>query len=454
MASMSYPRSLGYSVSRLQGLSKNTFRIEASSASEVGAGKVITVTLPENSIVDLQSLRMVINDVQMPFATALGQTPAVRSVLGFAQSLFSRVEVSINGIQVSQGVNNSETAFRILRNAGVNMTKSMSVDRALQNDSLDSTNTVTGAQSLSMICSDWMSFFNEKTSTRYLDTSLTGTITLRMTLNSPFILSPAINGHPFADPVLSVDEQNAVNVIKDQSYKIRDFYYLLDCLSVNDGFYDNLIRSQLSDTGFLPINFKEYYTVIQDGNTSAGSTVRFSTASQSIDRIFSVVRASDYDATGQVCDPVNEPLQDANQPYFCRFTCGATGLAPNVRYQYFINSVPHPNTKATLIEGLSHLIQMSNKVGMSAVGNQVGSIADYRDNKFCAGISLCMDDGTPDRLTGFDSRGTNAQMSLKLEGIETRQRGANQQTNYSVLVLVETTATLRVGLGRSVEVIY
>ena len=66
----------------------------------------------------------------------------------------------------------------------------------------------------------------------------------------------------------------------------------------------------------------------------------------------------------------------------------------------------------------------------------------------CIRLCHCGDLEDIRRLSGYDSRGTNAIMTLDTKGTAGGIAGTAE-----IYTLVSTTATLRVGLGRSIEVI-
>jgi len=55
------PENLNFSAEVLSNYSRNTFRIEPNSSTTAKAGRIIQITLPENSLLDMKSLRMFMN---------------------------------------------------------------------------------------------------------------------------------------------------------------------------------------------------------------------------------------------------------------------------------------------------------------------------------------------------------------------------------------------------------
>ena len=473
---MAYPRNLGYMVHRLAGYHRNTFRIESTTTQTASAGRIVTVNLPENAIIDLKSFRWVITDATTSYdnSTALAGGAAnsgvVTGKLPFAQALIQRMEVYVNGVQVTQGCIEYNTAFRLQRNAKVNTSKSLSIDSAVQNSILDSgewanaqyANANVG-QDLQMIVSDWLGLF-EAPSTRFLDTGLVGLITVRLTLADNNVLTPKVVGTAITAAVPAAQ----ANVAAQISYTLQNFYFTIDSISLADGMYDMLLRKKLARDGYLSINFDEYYAFLQDGNTSTATTVRFAVSSQSINKIYGTLRASsvnngagiyNYTARGNPADNVGanaNAFVEAYQPQYFKFRNFCTDNS--FKWNFSVNNVYHPQYLAGELEGLAQLVLTENKVGFEPTGNQITSFQEYRNNKFCVGIRLNHPiDGEMRNtyVSGYDSRGVNAQLVWNLQNINAMAAGgAFAGGTYCAYVLVNTTNTLRFGVGRSLEVIF
>ena len=76
-------------------------------------------------------------------------------------------------------------------------------------------------------------------------------------------------------------------------FQMTNVHFLLTTCAV-DGVYEKLLEQKLRQDNHLDFVFKSYYSMSQRHiNTS-----RFSVSSQSIDRIFSVFRSSNYSTQG------------------------------------------------------------------------------------------------------------------------------------------------------------
>lgn len=461
MGTPMYPRNLGYAVSKLSGYHRNTFRIESTTAQTASAGRIITVNLPENAIIDLHSFRWVISDAVTNYQTdAANAGNAVKAYFPQGNLLISRLEVLVNGVQITQGCTEYNTAFKLLRNARMNSTKSQSIHFALQNANMGtasiSTSTFNGttvSQDIQMIIADWLGFL-EQASTRFIDTGLVGMITIRITLAGNNVLTPAfITGGAASFTPQGGLAASTSALASTISYTLNNFYFTIDAISINDGMYDALLREKLAHDGFLSINFDEYYSFLQDSNTTSSLAVRFAVSSQSINKIYGTLRNTTYVNSGQtgIAADTSAFNVDPIIPAFFNFKSYANDNT--LKWNFSINNVYHPQYLASELEGLNQLILTENKGGFDKdiTGNLITSFNEYRNNKFCVGIRLNHPIDGENRnafVSGFDSRGTNAQLLWQVQSIN----GLGGAT-YCAYILVNTTNTLRIGVGRSIELI-
>jgi hypothetical protein len=483
----------------------------------------VTVNLPENSIIDLKSFRWVIQDATTSFAIdpsapaiaagggagTAANGIAVKASLPFAQGCLARVEIAINGVQITQGCVEYNTLYRLMRNARISPAKASTIDNALQNGSLDTSpvpvtatssttspvipNAGVNGQDLQMVICDFLGLF-EAPSTRFLDTGLTGMISIRITLADNNILTPILSGvvtnggvntyTPLTGAQVAAivgttapsNSSSTLALMQNMTYTLTNFYFTIDAISLNDGAYDMLVREKLARDGYLPLNFDEYYTFLQDNNTATTTTVRFAVSSQSINKLYATMRPSNYTSRGLPYDQTSNisslssitPLNlDNVQPNFFKFQSFAGDNT--LKWNFSINNVYHPQFLETELAGLSHLIQTENKSLMESTGNMISSLSEYRKNKFCCGIRLNhpIDGEVRNAFTsGFDTRATNAQLLWQI------QMGNNQSTTnglsaalsaatlngvtpttYCAFIVVNTTNCLRIGAGRALELI-
>ena len=67
------------------------------------------------------------------------------------------------------------------------------------------------------------------------------------------------------------------------NYTVESLYATIDTISI-DQLYGDLLRKRLSETGYISILMKEYYTFQQSGINTTAASMRFALSSGSIDR--------------------------------------------------------------------------------------------------------------------------------------------------------------------------
>ena len=198
------PENVDFGAEVLSNYSRNTFRIEPNSSTSATAGRVIQITLPENSVLDMKSLRMFFQ-----IQTLAGSTVAPAAILGLLpaniESVIASIEVYVNGVQVTQGTNEYNTICKVLKlgayNQDAQLTSGVLVNHAKQVETLNgvTASDIFGATRAAQgehgdVCIDNWSNFLGTTATRFLPTDVLGSITIKITLASNAVLSGALVG--------------------------------------------------------------------------------------------------------------------------------------------------------------------------------------------------------------------------------------------------------------------
>lgn len=485
-----YPKNLGYVVHRLVGYHRNQIQIiPSTSSAQVAPNGVIMVNLPENTILDLATFRLVIPELlsSAGLAASVGGEPGVKSCLPFAQAMIQRVDISINGTMITNGLSEYNTAFRLMRNVRVTGDKNATIDCALQNSfpdiSNDTVTTITNwngaanqvavsnnlvnggavAQNIPVIICDWLGFLDKSgCSVRFLDTGLVGQITIKITLADTNVLMNKVNLAALGNVNGSLPTFSATQaaLAATNNYLLKNVYATINAVSINDGVYDMALRKTLEAGRTLELNFDEFYNFVQPGLTSGQQSIRFALSSQSINKIYGTFRHDSYISRGMPAvkyDP-SSLYNEGFQPSYFNFRSFATD--GSFRWQYSVNSVNRPNYLAAEIEALGGVLNSENKLGTEAVtGNQIFSFQEFRNNKFAAGIRLNHPIDGENRtnwVSGFDSRGVSAQMLWNVQGMTVPSitpPGGSAITTACAYVLVNTTSTLKIGAGRQLMII-
>lgn len=454
------PPNLAFVAKQMNSYSRNRFRLETTSTkTTLKPGDVITVSLPESALLDMKSFRMVF-DAKSTKKNASTEIPIFPSNM---LSLIERVEVYINGVQVQQGCAQYNTVCHVLNIGRGNNDHKDTAENISMKSHVDDI-TADGAQTApdkSCIIDKWYGFLNE-TSTRFLDTSLLGQIQVRLTLATERVMvgfdDTGSKGFTYdicanTGLPLTADFPAALN------YELSNLYFTIDSIVV-DPMYSMALRDQLSREQFIPINYKEYYTYTLAGQNGQKYQNRFALSSSSIDKMYAINRLQTYangasPAITLVGDYHTAGGGDAHiAPYFAFRALDETGTTTeknkDFTYVWSINNVQRPQYRAKLIEAATDLAYVNDKCGDYANGVLPTSFANFKKAQCVISCVLNHPDTPISVKSGMDSRGINTQMVFDAQGLD--QTEANK--GYESMVVVETTASLRVSSGRSMGVIH
>lgn len=471
---------LMYFASRMSGFSTNTFRIETNNQSEATSNSIISWDLPSNSIINLRSWKIFFRCNANEVASAGGRLPPVKD-------LIERVEVAMGGVVLSQGTN----FVNVLCEA----------KKALMHDYTDSvlghpeyiretsyvnpadTYTTTGNENdaSTYYCIDKWEGFMGTADPMLFDTSIVPNIRVRLYMASDNVLSNVADvtlgtaSGSFADasanslttgPPLPVAENST-----KPKYRITDIHSTIECVSIADMTYENLLSAQMQSQQELEIPYKAYYTF---NDTHTGSS-KFSVSASSLDRIWLAWRGSDYntitnpitiqghkvqggftaDASGgSVTQDLGKPQYDLGgvlgtneEKYkgrYFNFSQPVAWGSPTTEWkaQLQLNGAYMPQFSAN-IEQLYGITRNSLEHGSKA---KVMTLDQYRKNFCVQCFRLNMPNSEFSRkLSGVDARATN------LAGI-VRTENAGIGLNPNLMIFCETTEVLNVSAGRSISV--
>jgi len=468
------PENVRYMVDSMSNYSTNTFRLESVSASTAQAGRVISVNLPSSSLLDLASFRMHM-DVTCSGpanpAAPLANEVYAKLPQNAAQSLIQRVETSINGIAVNQGLNQYGAAYNLKQLAKGNVPRNASVDRACSGAEID-TNDPTpaagsaGVEAESLVVQDWLGLFSEHSSRWYCG-DLFGQVQVRITLAPNSVLIPKVFGVPMETPLANATQvANAAAM----TYLVDNIYFTIQSSSLNMA-YNRMLRERLEADSYLPLNYREYYNFSQ-GNISTGSqTTAYSLSAASIDRVYQTQRDSNYQTTGVVAlqlpnSAVGSPAFCANAFRFRSFNSWNAGvnqkLAGNFRQRSSYNNIQQPQYLQDIMGCLCNVGYGQNKVGMDGEGTMVSSRESFNDGRFLATTLY----SHPTRYgvgvkSGADSRGINSSLTYETQGQLIPPAGNpavfpldQHSGSAETFVVVECTSEIRCGIGKDVTIIF
>jgi hypothetical protein len=457
------PQNVDFGAEVLSNYSRNTFRIEPNSSTTATAGRVIQITLPENSVLDMKSLRMFMR-VQTTKGVAAG---AAGDILGLlpanAESLISSIEVYVNGVQVSQGSNEYHTICKVLKlgsyNQDAQLTSGVLVNHAKMVETLNGvtaadvfgTNSANGEQA--DVCVDnWCNFLGT-TATRFIPTDVLGSITIKLTLASDAVLSGALASG--ASTASALDSPTTA-----PSYTISNPYFTIDSCVLPDA-YTELLRRRLTQDEYLPLNYKEYYTFINSGITGSSYSNRFALSSGCINALHAVQRLDSHNQFGAATDlarttgarsPIGAVGAGVEGKFFTYSTFKAAPdyLDGDFKYQFNVNNVATPQFLATNKFAMANLPYVNNKLTPNTSGILVASETAFCDAQAVYTCALAHPDMSIKVMSGLNSRGINSQFYFNAQGLATGKITGGM----SSVVVCDTTAQLRISSGRQVSVIW
>ena len=350
-----------------------------------------------------------------------------------------------------------------------------------------------GEKGVGLQCTDfqlhnWRGYLGES-SVRYLPTDLVGAIQIQLTMADANILPIFGRGpggalyrgdhHAFYGTSKESNGSRDLSKVKPFTYMIKNIYWTIDTLSV-DGPYGDMLRGKIAEKGYISLLFKEYYVFNKsgvDGTSGTGTQHRFSLATGSMDKIYSVIRRNDYNSTNHPVsstfestitgdpnwytpmtqfimpslrffnygrsflltmdknladDDYNEPIADGNpsfdvaaqfqfRPHF-HFE-----RESDFKYDYKINSVMHPQFEASTREAIfdtaySHDMQPRPH----GLGNTIYSRQEWFEQKAVVPLVLNLTDGPLQLMSGYDSRGHSSFVEYNVKGLH--------RENYKKLV--------------------
>ena len=454
------PPNLAFVAKQVSNVSRNIFRLETSSTKNTCVGgDVITVNLPESALLDMKSFRWnftASSELKGAGSDDLSVFPANM------QSLIERVEVYINGVQVQNGCAQYNTVCQVLKIGRGNHDRHDSIENCLSKSHvIDQDATSLGSMAaptkVSCLVDKWYGFLNE-TSTRFLDTSLLGQIQVRITLADARVMIPYKKLDTFGFKLTDSTPPTNLWASSSLNYKLEDMYFSIDSIVV-DPMYSMALRDQLSREQFIPINYKEYYTYTLAGQASSAYQNRFALSTGSMDKLYAIQRPTTYNA-GTERSIVNGEGGDAHVAKYFAFeslsenTDGYTGNDDNFKFTWHINNVQHGQYRQKLIEACADLAHMNDKCGDYSVGFMPRTLKHFKETQCVIPLQLNHAESPISVMSGYNSRGINSMCVFDVEGLDmtTNKPRISSSKTFESMVIVETTAQLRIASGRALAV--
>ena len=450
--SLKLPANLLFVAEQLSGYNRNRFRIEPNSAVTAKSGRIVTINLPENALIDMNSIRFHFDADAGSSGTTVGLLPE------HADAFISNLEVYINGIQVQQSSQDYNMIAHTLRLGGWNRDSQRSKGRLVNHAQIygdvATVNAFGGTsgfgEKASLVIDQWAGFLNQ-VSTRFLPTSLLGQIQIRMTLASDAVLSGCTAS-------LNATELSNAAIGTAPVYILSNMYFTVDSIVVPDA-YNQLLRNQLSSS-VLPLNYNEYYTFSAPNADGTSLSNRFNLASGCIDKISAVNRDTGYNTFGSAIDLAidtsmistiaaidNKLVGKYFASYSNKLLTDRDSVDGTLRYNFTVNNVQYPQYEARNSDAMADVAYTCDKVGVKTEGHLITS-----PTAFCRGQALYTlqlnHPGMGLRCqSGYNSRGINSTFGFSMKGLEPGSTAKKES-----LVIVTTTAQMRIASGRSLAI--
>jgi len=471
---------LMYFASRMSGFSTNVFRLETNNQSTATSNSIIAFDLPANSIINLRSFKAFFNANANKIAAAGGRLPPVKD-------LIERVEVAMGGVVLSQGTNFTNVLCEAKKALHTDYTDAVlghpEYIRATSyvNPADTYATTANENDSSTHYCIDEWEGFLGTADPMLFDTSICPNIRIRLYCATDNVLSNVktsvlgVASGKFADSA-GANSTSGAPLPADPNgtlpkYELTDIHATIECISIGDMTYENMLASQMGSAGELEVPYKAYYTF---NDTHSGSS-KFSVSASSLDRIWLAWRGSDYNSVTNPVTIQGHKVEGA----FVDVTAGAGTTTLDVgKPQYDVGGVldtgsekykgryfnfsqpvlwsaPTTEWKAQIQLNGAYMPQFSanveelygitrNSLEMSHKAKQM-TLDQYRKNFCVQCFRLNMPNSEFSRtLSGVDSRATNLQGIVRTE---------NAVSGANLMIFAETTEVLKIAPGRSISVV-
>ena len=463
---MALPSNVSYFMSRLQGVSTSHFKVHPQTDGNQTSGKIVRFELPSNTLINLRSTRLLFNAV-----TAGNGASMPNDVSSFIE----RCSIYMGGVLVQNGFQ----GYNVLKHAkgALGQTKCGAtlghpeIVRAISyHNGATFGNTDPEAYSTdgteSFCIDNWEGLLGTL-EPAIIDSGLMPQITLELTLADDTVC-PISEGRVFPDGTGASSNNFDKTGSGNPTYTLSQMTLQLEVLGMATSVLDQIVEQRIASVGYLSMPFKNYYTFV---STHSG-TSRFNVNSASWDRLWLAYRATNFstksapvivngykkggffgdDTAGQTAADIDVGLPqydaggvlDTNKEkyisnYF-NFKEIETSTSVPAFFQLQVNSANIPAYRMTTPEAFA---MTQNSVDMYDKSHKL-TLDQYRNNYFVQCFRFCLPESDFNRLaSGLDTRSVSAMGSLTTENI----------ASCSLYMFAETTAELRLGSGRAIEII-
>lgn len=409
---MSYPRDLKMFVNKMSGYSRNTLKITPYRTNAIKASDIITVDLPNSSMLDLDTLTFHFKGTT---STSAGFANFPRNI----ESIISKIIVEING-QTLNSCQNISDLYNILYN--LQQGSDLKAKRALYQNSARS-----GAPSVNETKTPYkiqhFIGFLGSVKPEVLDTALLGAVRLHINLESANVLIGGPNGGTAAT---------------GPDYTLDDLFFTVDVVSIDDGVYYAAKNSYLAQGGVFEMPFDNWYSSLFSTGGTFQQSSRFSVATQSLDFLcagFPAKRAFSSNVTA------------IDQTEYFKYD--ASGIND---WQFLVNNVAIPQYRPSRDDCYALTLNALNLTQdtLGGIDSKITSAGVWNSNCWVASVRMDHPCAPDERyISGVSTSGTNAQIEFN----STADTSVGTQSAPYSLLFAKTSAILRVGAGKALEIV-
>ena len=445
------PREVAYMASKID-VTRNTFKLTTTGSTTARPSSIITINLPEGaSHVDLRSFKVFFN------VLTTNNGGAVHGKIHRMSDLIQTLEIYIGGVQVS-AISDYNTVCRMYALACTSRDREQSIGSTLGGHKLLDEDGADEAY-LCLALGSLPGFFGES-ATRFLSSSITGSISVRLTMAPGSVLAIREDLSTYGD--LSSPAPGAVlTSAQSISYECSEIEASVDTLNLGPD-VDRMLMERLSQDEFLPVNFLDYSTynmLHQDGD----HVVRFSLSSSSVEAVLAGMRLANYSDAGVRAREFEEAeLTEKFCPahfYFESFnnTGNNDRKKGTLTFQYSANGIKHPQFPASVTDAAAQTVLMADKMDKYHSGNMITSMPHF--NKGAAIFPLILGlPGQPIHVRhGYDSRGSNTSFELEFRNVTVPTGSgpdvaSQRPSQVSTVVAAQVKKQLRLASNRQIAV--
>lgn len=435
---MSYSPQLSYFLDRLSGFSTNIFKLEPQGSNSAKANNIIRITLPANSLVNFRTFALHF-DAAITNAGGEGRLP------NKIDSLVERVEVTFGGVQVSAG-NNMYNVLRHAKDAlmGDSTDPMLGHPEVVRAQSYHKASGVASNKEVAApyVIDKWEGFLGT-VEPKIVDLSLLPECVVSIYLAENSVCIDA-SGSGLSQAATPIDD---TTTSPNPVYSLDKIYATIETIGLADGTYDSMISQMMNQVGYLELPFKQYIS-FQD---TTANNMRFSIATQSLDRLWLVHRDTDFNTaggaklvSGHLVDgstQFDSVLDYNKEKYISKYFNFAEPIGTDSKHQLQLNGALFPQYQASVED----MFQISKQSVLGGRHQMKYGLRTMRDNYavFCVRLNLC-DSEYSRNLTGLDTRSINLNGFYNMYGVT---------TGKSVNIFAECSSSLRIGPNLQIEVL-